>query len=94
MSELKTGGQIIWECLIHEGVEVVFGLPGGTILPTYDDLYKHSYPVHHVLVTHEHDVAEFAKRIVLFRDGHVVEDKPNAPRDAAAVLAATPGVAA
>ena len=47
-----------------------------------------------VLVTHEHDVAEFAKRIVLFRDGHVVEDKPNAPRDAAAVLAATPGVAA
>ena len=47
-----------------------------------------------VLVTHEHDVAEFAKRIILFRDGHVVEDKPNAPRDAAAVLAATPGVAA
>ena len=47
-----------------------------------------------VLVTHEHDVAEFAKRIVLFRDGHVVEDRPNAPRDAAAVLAATPGVAA
>ncbi len=43
-----------------------------------------------VLVTHEHDVAEFAKRVVLFRDGHVVEDKLNAPRDAAAVLATLP----
>ncbi len=60
MSEMKTGGQIIWESLIHEGVEVVFGLPGGTILPTYDDLYKHSYPVHHVLVTHEQGGAHMA----------------------------------
>jgi len=47
-----------------------------------------------VLVTHEHDVAEFAKRVILFRDGHVVEDRPNAPRDAAAQLAAMPEVAA
>ena len=60
MSELKTGGQIIWESLIHEGVEVVFGLPGGTILPTYDDLYKYNYPVHHVLVTHEQGAAHMA----------------------------------
>jgi len=60
MSEMKTGGQIIWESLIHEGVEVVFGLPGGTILPTYDDLYKHNYPVHHVLVTHEQGGAHMA----------------------------------
>jgi putative ABC transport system ATP-binding protein len=40
-----------------------------------------------VLVTHEHDIAAFANRIVLFRDGHVVEDKPNTPLDAAAQLA-------
>jgi putative ABC transport system ATP-binding protein len=40
-----------------------------------------------VLVTHEHDVADFASRIVLFRDGHVVEDKANTPRDAATTLA-------
>ncbi len=60
MSELKTGGQIIWESLIHEGVEVVFGLPGGAILPTYDDLYKYNYPVHHVLVTHEQGAAHMA----------------------------------
>ncbi len=43
-----------------------------------------------VLVTHEHDVAEFAKRVILFRDGHVVEDRPNAPRDAAEALANMP----
>jgi acetolactate synthase-1/2/3 large subunit len=60
MSELKSGGQIIWESLIHEGVDVVFGLPGGAILPTYDDLYKYDYPVHHVLVTHEQGAAHMA----------------------------------
>jgi putative ABC transport system ATP-binding protein len=43
-----------------------------------------------VLVTHERDVAAFARRIILFRDGHVVEDKSNEPEDAAAVLAAMP----
>ena len=40
-----------------------------------------------VLVTHEHDVAAFASRIVTFRDGRVVSDLPNAPRDAAVALA-------
>lgn len=60
MNEMKTGGQIIWESLIHEGVDVVFGLPGGAILPTYDDLYKYNYPVHHVLVTHEQGAAHMA----------------------------------
>ena len=33
-----TGAEIIWECLIREGVNVVFGYPGGAILPTYDAL--------------------------------------------------------
>jgi polar amino acid transport system ATP-binding protein len=42
-----------------------------------------------VLVTHERDIAAFARRIILFRDGHVVEDKPNTPLDAAAALAET-----
>ena len=60
MSEMKTGGQIIWESLIHEGVDVVFGLPGGAILPTYDDLYKYDYPIHHVLVTHEQGASHMA----------------------------------
>ena len=53
MSERKSGAQIVWESLLHEGVEVVFGLPGGAILPVYDALAKYDYPIHHVLVTHE-----------------------------------------
>jgi putative ABC transport system ATP-binding protein len=40
-----------------------------------------------VLVTHERDIAEFAGRIITFRDGHVIEDRSNAPRDAATALA-------
>ena len=44
-----TGAEIIWECLQKEGVDVVFGYPGGAILPTYDAMTK--YPqIHHVLV--------------------------------------------
>jgi 2-succinyl-5-enolpyruvyl-6-hydroxy-3-cyclohexene-1-carboxylate synthase len=60
MSERKTGGQIIWESMLHEGVDVVFGLPGGAILPAYDDLYKYNYPIHHVLVTHEQGASHMA----------------------------------
>lgn len=60
MSEMKTGGQIVWECLMREGVDVVFGLPGGAILPVYDDLAKHEYPIHHVLVTHEQGASHMA----------------------------------
>src|SRR5437879_10758447 len=48
---MKTGAQIIWECLEREGVKDVFGYPGGAILPAYDAL-KHS-KIHHVLVRHE-----------------------------------------
>ncbi|MCC7207998.1 MAG: biosynthetic-type acetolactate synthase large subunit [Anaerolineae bacterium] len=46
------GAEIVWECLIREGVDVVYGYPGGAILPTYDALSK--YPqIKHVLVRHE-----------------------------------------
>ncbi|RMG93239.1 MAG: biosynthetic-type acetolactate synthase large subunit [Chloroflexi bacterium] len=60
MNKIRSGGQIIWESLMHEGVEVVFGLPGGAILPTYDALAKYEYPIHHVLVTHEQGAAHMA----------------------------------
>jgi acetolactate synthase-1/2/3 large subunit len=60
MSEIKTGGQIVWESLMAEGVEVVFGMPGGAILPVYDDLSKYNYPIHHVLVTHEQGASHMA----------------------------------
>ncbi len=54
----KTGAEIIWECLVHEGVTTVFGYPGGAILPTYDAIWK--YPVHHVLTRHEQGAAHAA----------------------------------
>lgn len=60
MSEKKTGGQIIWESLMHEGVDVVFGITGGAILPTYDDLSKYNYPIHAIVTTHEQGASHMA----------------------------------
>ena len=54
----KTGAEILWECLVREGVEVVFGYPGGAIMPTYDAMLD--YDVHHVLVRHEQGAAHMA----------------------------------
>ena len=53
-----TGAGILWECLEREGVKVVFGYPGGAILPAYDAL-KHS-KIHHVLVRHEQGATHMA----------------------------------
>lgn len=55
---IKTGAEILWECLVREGVEVVFGYPGGAIMPTYDAMLD--YPVHHVLVRHEQGASHMA----------------------------------
>jgi acetolactate synthase-1/2/3 large subunit len=60
MAEMKTGAEITWECLIREGVEVVFGYPGGAILPIYDALSKYRDRVHHVLVRHEQGATHMA----------------------------------
>ncbi|MFN8498040.1 MAG: thiamine pyrophosphate-binding protein, partial [Anaerolineae bacterium] len=54
----RTGGQIVWEVLMREGVDVVFGYPGGAILPTYDAMVD--YPIHHVLVRHEQGASHMA----------------------------------
>jgi acetolactate synthase I/II/III large subunit len=50
-SQLKTGSEILLECLVREGVDLIFGYPGGVTLPFYDSLYDN--PVKHVLVRHE-----------------------------------------
>src|SRR5260221_10947342 len=55
-----TGAEIIWECLLREGVDVVFGYPGGAILPTYDALSKYEGKLHHVLVRHEQGATHMA----------------------------------
>ena len=54
----KTGAEIVWECLTREGVDVVFGYPGGANMPIYDAML--SYPVHHVLVRHEQGAVHMA----------------------------------
>jgi acetolactate synthase-1/2/3 large subunit len=54
----RTGAQIIWECLVHQGVQTVFGYPGGAILPAYDAMLD--YPVRHVLVRHEQGATHMA----------------------------------
>jgi acetolactate synthase I/II/III large subunit len=54
----RTGAQIIWECLVHEGAHTVFGYPGGAILPAYDAMLD--YPVRHVLVRHEQGATHMA----------------------------------
>ncbi len=54
-----TGAEMVCECLLHEGVEIVFGYPGGAILPTYDALTR--YPqLHHVLTRHEQGASHMA----------------------------------
>ena len=53
-----TGAEILWECLVKEGVDVVFGYPGGANMPIYDAML--SYPIHHVLVRHEQGAAHMA----------------------------------
>src|SRR6202008_2808230 len=54
----RTGAQIIWECLVHEGVRTIFGYPGGAILPAYDAMLD--YPIRHVLVRHEQGASHMA----------------------------------
>ena len=54
----RTGAQIVWDVLEHEGVEVCFGYPGGAIMPTYDALPQSS--VRHVLTRHEQGASHMA----------------------------------
>ena len=55
-----TGSEIIIECLKEQGVDTVFGYPGGTILNIYDELYKNSDDINHILVSHEQGAAHAA----------------------------------
>lgn len=55
-----TGSEIVIECLKEQGVDTVFGYPGGSILNIYDALYKHSGEIRHVLTSHEQGAAHAA----------------------------------
>ncbi|MGN0395233.1 MAG: biosynthetic-type acetolactate synthase large subunit [Coprococcus sp.] len=55
-----SGSEIVIECLKEQGVDTVFGYPGGTILNVYDALYKHQDEINHVLTSHEQGAAHAA----------------------------------
>lgn len=52
LKELR-GSDVIIECLLEQGVDTVFGYPGGAVLNIYDSLYKYSDKIHHVITAHE-----------------------------------------
>ncbi len=55
ISTLMSGAKMLLECLVREGVDCMFGYPGGVTLPFYDVLYEHH--IRHVLVRHEENAA-------------------------------------
>lgn len=55
-----TGAQVVVECLLEQGVDTVFGYPGGTILNIYDELYKYQDKITHYLTAHEQGAAHAA----------------------------------
>lgn len=57
---LLSGSEIFIECLKEQGVDTIFGYPGGSILNLYDELYKHSHEIRHILTSHEQGASHAA----------------------------------
>lgn len=55
-----TGAKILFECLLEQGVDTIFGYPGGTILNVYDELYNYSHCIRHILTAHEQGASHAA----------------------------------
>lgn len=60
MKQILNGSEIVIECLKEQGVDTVFGYPGGAILNIYDELYKHSDEIRHILTSHEQGASHAA----------------------------------
>ncbi|MCF7559155.1 biosynthetic-type acetolactate synthase large subunit [Sabulilitoribacter multivorans] len=60
-TERITGSEAIIRCLIAEGVDILYGYPGGAIMPVYDELYKYQDKIHHVLTRHEQGATHAAQ---------------------------------
>jgi glyoxylate carboligase len=60
MPKLYTGAEIVFKCLEDQGVEHIFGYPGGAVLPIYDELKNHS-SIKHILVRHEQGAGHAAE---------------------------------
>ena len=61
MAERITGAEAMMKALEHEGVDVLFGYPGGSIMPTYDALYDYKDKLNHILVRHEQGAVHAAQ---------------------------------
>lgn len=59
--ERITGSEAVIRCLLAEGVEILYGYPGGAIMPVYDELFKFQDKIHHVLTRHEQGAAHAAQ---------------------------------
>lgn len=57
---LLTGAEILIKCLLEQEVDTIFGYPGGTVLNIYDEIYKYSNDINHILVSHEQGAAHAA----------------------------------
>lgn len=60
-TERITGSEAIIRCLIEEGVDILYGYPGGAIMPVYDELFKYQDKIHHVLTRHEQGATHAAQ---------------------------------
>lgn len=56
-----SGAEAVIRCLLEEGVDLIYGYPGGAIMPVYDELYKFKEELHHVLVRHEQGATHAAQ---------------------------------
>lgn len=56
-----TGSEAVIKCLINEGIEIIYGYPGGAIMPVYDELFKYQDKIHHVLTRHEQGATHAAQ---------------------------------
>ncbi|CAI8154583.1 MAG: Acetolactate synthase large subunit [Polaribacter sp. SA4-10] len=61
VKERISGSEAIVRCLIEEGVKILYGYPGGAIMPVYDELYKFQHKIHHVLARHEQGATHAAQ---------------------------------
>ena len=61
VTERISGSEAIVRCLIEEGVDIIYGYPGGAIMPVYDELYKYQDKIHHVLTRHEQGATHAAQ---------------------------------
>ena len=59
--ERISGSEAIVRCLLAEGVDILYGYPGGAIMPVYDELYKYEDKINHVLTRHEQCAAHAAQ---------------------------------